>query len=99
MKSRNSSEAKIFKCIRVAKRSPSYELPLLRAIVRVASVPCEKTFPWKRRANFVRIINYREVTGRDGGVSAHQESRSCGVNALGKLRLERQREREHAGHL
>jgi len=53
----------------------------------------------KKRANFVGIINYREVTRRDGGVSSHQESRSCGVNTLLELRLECQRECEHAGHL
>lgn len=53
----------------------------------------------KKRANFVGIINYREVTRRDGGVSAHQEPRSCGVNPLVESRQERQREFEHAGHL
>lgn len=67
--------------------------------MRVALVPCDKALPWKKGANFVGIINYREVTRRDGGVSAHQESRSCGVDALLELRLERQHEGEHTGHL
>jgi hypothetical protein len=46
----------------------------------------------QKKSNFWGIINYREVIRRDGGVSAHQESRACGDNALLELRLERQRE-------